>query len=66
MPLNFIDIIETGTAEEHPRTSSLLVEKDGSLRVVGNLPHGYNFKMKTARAAEKLAAWLKSEKGGAV
>ncbi len=66
MSLNFIDVIETGSAEEHPRTSALLVEKDGSLRVVGNLPHGYNFKMKTKKDAEKLAAWLKSEKGGAV
>jgi len=61
MSLEFIGIVETGTDEEYPRGSSLLVEKDGSLRAVGNIPHGYTFKMKTPKDAGRLAAWLQTQ-----
>lgn len=62
MSLNFIDIVQTGTDEEHPRGSSLL-ETDEGLQVVGNLPHNYTFKMKSPRAASKLVKWIEEQWG---
>lgn len=40
--------------EPEPRTSTLVIETSGWLRVMGNLPHGYRFKPKTERDARLL------------
>jgi hypothetical protein len=54
----FIDIKSTG---EDERVSCFEVTDHG-LRVVGNLPHGYEFRMKTLKDGEKLAAWLNEQR----
>ena len=52
---DFIDIVDAKpTDPEYTRGSTLQVTPDG-LQVLGNLPHGYTFKPKTARDAAKLA-----------
>jgi len=59
--MKFIDIVSTG---EDKRTSTLMVTSTG-LRVIGNLPHGYEFKLKTARDKKRMAEWVKYQgKGG--
>ena len=53
--MNFIDIIQTDT--EEPRVSTLAAYGE-SLKVVGVLPHGYNFRPTTAKDRDNLVHWL--------
>jgi len=55
--MKFISIVSTG---KDKRVSTLQVTKTG-LCVLGNLPHGYEFKMKTAKDKAKLQTWLRSQ-----
>lgn len=56
--MKFIDIISNRTGEDR-RVSHLTVEKNGTLRVGGNLPHGYEFEPINKYAAEKHIAYLR-------
>ena len=60
MALEFIDIKRTSAEnEDEARTSALAFsEKFEGLRVVGNLPHGYEFELRNVAAARKLISWL--------
>ena len=63
MSIEFIDIIETNPSNpEWPRQScfSLTDREPDALRVVGVLPHGYEWRPKNAQACQELIAWLSS------
>ncbi len=63
MNIEFIDIIETNPSNpEWPRQScfSLTDREPNSLRVVGVLPHGYEWRPRTSQARHELIAWLSS------
>ena len=51
MTCRFIDLTQARSSE--PRKSSLQIE-DGYFRVVGNLPHGYEFTLTRSEALEMI------------
>ena len=59
----FIDLIETNPPEKiRPRQSSLMIggsSQHGGLEVLGNLPHGYEFKPRRVEDRNELVDWLK-------
>ncbi len=58
MSIEYIDIIETDpTDSEWPRMSSLRIKPD-SLTVIGELPHGYEWRPRTNAQRDKMIAWL--------
>ncbi len=57
--MQFIDIIATD--KEHPRQTSLMIggsRQNGGLEVLGNLPHGYEFKPRREQDRDELVGWL--------
>ena len=58
----FFDIIETNATDKtHPRQSSLMIggsRQNGGMEVLGNLPHGYEFKPRRAIDRDELVGWL--------
>ena len=65
--MKYIDIIQTNSTDPHRRVSSLATAvvdsssvESGSLKVVGNLPHGYCFRPKTRRDRDNMVEFLKS------
>ncbi len=56
MPENkYIEIF----SKEDDRRSTLVIEDDGTLGVMGELPHRYKFEPDTVACANKLIVWLK-------
>jgi hypothetical protein len=57
--MKMVSIIEVEPAEPaYPRKTTLVLETDGSIRVLGNLPHNYAFRPATHEDARTLAAHL--------
>ena len=58
--LEFVSIIETGGGDDSRVSSLAICDADpvGSLRVVGNLPHGYTWQPATARDRASLVTFL--------
>jgi len=54
----FINIIETNGDKDCPRKSTLLAYPGKCLDILGNLPHGYEFKPATAADRDSLIEWL--------
>jgi hypothetical protein len=58
--LKMVSIVEAEPADaNYPRKSTLVLEADGSVRVLGNLPHNYAFRPFTREDAITLASHIR-------
>jgi len=55
----FIDIKSTDKKDERVSTFQV-IERDNSLRVMGNLPHGYYFTPNSKKDAQELIEYLQA------